>query len=319
MKSKRKVLITGGLGFVGGRVAQLLDARGDVEVYLGSRKAQLSPPWLPSAQMVTMDWLSIENLLAVCDGIDTIVHLAAMNDIECLRDPIAALEINGLNTVRLLEAAKTSSVARFIFFSTAHAYGSPLVGRIDETMRTQCRHPYATSHRAAEDAVLEANGKLVSVVLRLSNGFGVPAHPAVNAWMLLVNDLCRQAITQRSMTMRTFGLQQRDFVTLHDVAHLVSRMLDLPKEMLSDGLFNVGGGKSTRVIEMVQFIQFRCTEVMGFTPKIIRPDFVDNERNIDLDYRIDKLIALGFTLTGNPQIEIDAILRMCHDKMESEK
>ncbi len=309
---KHRILVTGGMGFVGGRVAQSLATRGDVTLTLGSRTVQASPCWLPSAQVVAMDWRSPQSLTLACDGINTLVHLAGMNDADCLRDPVAALEINAVNTARLMEAAKVAGVKRVIYFSTAHVYGPSLVGQINEFTLPKGRHPYATSHRAAEDVVLAANEKLVSVVLRLSNGFGVPAHPAVNAWMLLVNDLCRQAITQRSMTLRSFGLQQRDFVTLHDVAQVVSHMLDLPKEMLADGLFNVGGGKSTRVIEMAQLIQARCTEVLGFTPEIIRPDPAANEANPNLDYCINKLLATGFTLTGNPQAEIDAILRMCN-------
>jgi UDP-glucose 4-epimerase len=311
MITKRKVLITGGMGFVGGRVAQILAARGDVEVMLGSRNAQISPSWLASADVVAMDWLAKESLLAACDGVDTIVHLAAMNDIDCLCDPVAALEVNGVNTVRLLEAAKASGVARFIYFSTTHVYGSPLVGRIDETLPLKCQHPYATSHRAAEDVVLAANEKLVSIVLRLSNGFGVPAHSAVNVWTLLVNDLCRQAVTQRSLTLRSSGLQKRDFVTLHDAAYAVSHMIDLPKAIVGDGIYNVGGGLSTRVIDMAEMIQSRCSEVLGFTPEILRPKPTINETSPDLDYRIDKLLATGFSLQGKFEDEIDEILLLC--------
>lgn len=309
---KRKVLITGGMGFVGGRVAQLLVGRGDIELRLGSRREQTSPIWLPKVQVVTMDWQSQKSLLSACENIDTLVHLAGMNAVDCMRDPVAALEVNALNTARLIEAAKLTDIKRVIYFSTAHVYGSNLVGTIDESSLTKNLHPYATSHRAAEDVVLAAaSDSVVSIVLRLSNGFGKPTSPNVNSWELLVNDLCRQAVTLRTMTLRTTGLQKRDFITLHDVARVVDHMIDLPANKIGDGLFNVGSGKSLRVIDMVELIQKRCISFMGYAPEIIRKQTTKGERSLDFDYRINKLLKTSFTLGSNVEAEIDATLAMC--------
>ena len=309
---KHNILVTGGMGFVGGRVAQLLAKRGNFRVTLGSRTVQANPCWLVSAKVVEMDWSSQKSLTLACNGVDTVVHLAGMNDTDCLQDPVAALEINAVNTGRLMEAAKVADVKRVIYFSTAHIYGPSLEGEVDESTLPKGRHPYATSHRAAEDVVLAAaNANMCSIVLRLSNGFGVPAHPEVNAWMLLMNDLCRQSVTLRRMTLRSTGLQRRDFVTLQDVSRVVEHMIDLPNHQIGNGLFNVGSGKSLRVIDMVELIQARCTKVLGYTPEIIRLQSTDVDKSPDLNYRIDKLLSTGFSLSGNPVLEIDEILRMC--------
>ena len=300
------------MGFVGGRVAQLLVGRGDIELRLGSRREQTSPIWLPKVQVVTMDWQSQKSLLSACENIDTLVHLAGMNAVDCMRDPVAALEVNALNTARLIEAAKLTDVKRVIYFSTAHVYGSNLVGTIDESSLTKNLHPYATSHRAAEDLVLAAaSDSVVSIVLRLSNGFGKPTSPNVNSWELLVNDLCRQAVTLHTMTLCTTGLQKRDFITLHDVARVVDHMIDLPANKIGDGLFNVGSGKSLRVIDMVELIQKRCISFMGYAPEIIRKQTTKGERSLDFDYRINKLLKTSFTLGSNVEAEIDATLAMC--------
>lgn len=310
---KHNILVTGGMGFVGGRVAQSLSTSGDVTVTLGSRTAQANPSWLPSAQVVAMDWRSPHSLTFACENIDTLVHLAGMNDTDCLRDPAAALEVNAVNTAHLMQAAKVAGVKRVIYFSTAHVYGPRLVGKIDEFTLPKGLHPYATSHRAAEDVVLAAaNADMDSIVLRLSNGFGVPAHMEVNAWMLLMNDLCRQAVTLRSMTLRSSGLQWLDFITLQDVSRVVTHMIDLPKSNIGNGIFNVGSGKSSRVIEMAELIQARCTEVLGYSPKIIRPQPTEEEKFPSLDYRIDKLLSTGFILRGSPVLEIDETLHMCN-------
>jgi len=310
---KHRILVTGGMGFVGGRVAQALATNADVTLTLGSRTVQANPCWLPSSKVVAMDWRSLQSLTLACDGIDTLVHLAGMNDADCLHDSVAALEVNAVNTARLMQAAKVAGVKRVIYLSTIHVYGPNLAGQIDESTLPKGRHPYATSHRAAEDVVLAAaNANMGSIVLRLSNCFGVPAHSAVRAWMLLMNDLCRQAVTLRSMTLRSTGLQCRDFITLQDVSRAVVHMIDLPNNQIGDGLFNVGSGKSLRVIDMVELIQTRCSKVLGFAPGIVRPQPVASDENLMLDYKIDKLLSTGFNLSSNPVFEIDETLRMCN-------
>lgn len=309
----KRVLITGGTGYIGGRVAAGLLEEGR-DVVLGGRNAQAPLPWLLEAKVLSMDWSSRASLVSACHEIDTVVHLAAMNDAECAKDPVAALEVNGVNTVRLVEAAKAAGVSRFIYFSTAHIYGAPLAGHIDESTLPRSRHPYASSHRAAEDVVLAASGHLLPIVLRLSNGFGAPMHRNVNCWKLLVNDLCSQAVAARSMTLRSSGLQQRDFISMHDVARVVSHMMDLDGASVADGIFNVGSGRSMSVIDMTEMIQRRCVEVLGYLPDIIRPEPGKDEKNPDLDYRIDKLLATGFSLSGNFEEEIDSTLRLCLDQ-----
>ena len=321
MNHRRKVLLTGGMGYVGARVAQELSTRCDLDIVLGSRVAQDSPVWLSGAGVVAMDWSSSQSLQDACNGVDVVLHLAAMNEIDCAKDPVGALESNGVNSVRLLEAAKQNKVSRFIYLSTAHVYGAPLAGYIDEDGLPRPRHPYATSHRAAEDAVLAAHddGKIIGMVLRLSNGFGAPAHPKVNRWTLLVNDLCRQAVTQRRLTLRSAGLQRRDFVTLQDVGRAFSHVINLTKDQIGGGVFNIGGAWAPRVIDMVELIQARCSVVLGFTPDIIKPEPGEGEVTLDLDFRIDRLRATGFELSGNVQDEIDATLMLCRDAFDGDQ
>lgn len=310
----RRILITGGLGYVGGRVAQVLAARPDMEVVLGSRLLQAQPEWLPSAIMRATPWRDSGQLRQACSGVDTVIHLAAMNEIDAAGDPVGALEMNGVATARLMEAAKAEKVNRFIYLSTAHVYGAPLVGYIDETICPRPIHPYATSHRAAEDVVLAAHltGALTGLVLRLSNGFGAPAHPDVNRWTLLVNDLCRQVVTTGKLVLRSSGLQRRDFVTLTDVGRAIAHLERLPREAVGDGVFNIGGAWAPTVMEMATLVATRCNATLGFYPVIDRPEPLSDEVSQLLDYRIDKLMGSDFRLEGNHDAEIDATLILCN-------
>lgn len=308
-----RILITGGFGLIGGRLAQHLQQAGH-QIILGSRNVGNQPDWLPQAEVVQVNWNNNHALEQICNRVDVVVQAAGMNAQDCATDPLAALEFNGLTTARLLEAAIRAGVRRFIHLSTAHVYASPLVGSISEDTCPRNLHPYATSHLAGEHAVLSASqrGRIEGVVLRLSNAFGVPVHKEVNCWMLLVNDLCRQAVTERSLTLRSAGVQRRDFVTLQDVARAVSHVIDLSRKQLGDGVINIGGAWTPRVIDMVELIQAQCSAALGFVPDIICPSG-DGEITLDLDFKIDKLLASGYELSGNAVAEIDATLLFCRE------
>ena len=168
-----RILISGGFGFVGGRLGQHLQEAGH-QIVLGSRKLTAPPEWLRKAKVVKMDWNDYDSLASVCVGSDVIIHAAGMNAQDSLANPAEALAFNGVATARLLDAGCKASVQRFIYFSTAHVYSSPLEGTITEETCPRNLHPYATSHLAGESVVLYANQqkKIEGIVLRLSNAFG---------------------------------------------------------------------------------------------------------------------------------------------------
>jgi UDP-glucose 4-epimerase len=308
-----RVLITGGLGYLGGRIAQVLADNG-YRVILGSRQTHTAAPtWLPRAEIARLDLSSSSSLVPVCTGVDAIVHLAALNEIDSAARPGEAIQVNTVGTLNLLQAAEQAGVKRFIFFSTAHIYGSPLAGVITERTLPRPTHPYAITHRATEDFVIAAHDRktLTGIVVRLSNGFGAPAHAHVNRWTLLVNDLCRQAVTERSLTLKSSGLQRRDFIPLSDITRAVDHLLKLPASQCGDGIFNLGGEMSLRIIDVAERVAGRCALVLGFSPPVIRPELAPSDVSVDLDYRIDKLKSTGFRLISNIDQEIDTTLAFC--------
>ena len=310
---KKQILITGGFGYLGGRIAveQSLVPGGIKR--LGSRKGRSVPDCLPHGETVVMDVLDPDSLPAAMRDVQAVIHLAAINENDCVAEPNQALIVNSLGTLNTLQAAIAAGVERFIYFSTAHVYGVPLVGYISEETLPRPIHPYAITHHEAEDFVLAEHEKMkiCGIVVRLSNGFGAPTHPDVDRWTLLVNDLCRQAVQNRTLVLRSSGLQQRNFITLTDVGRAVAHLLSLPREDCGDGLFNLGGEVSLRIWQMAQRIAVRCQAVLGFTPEIVRPEPVGEEVGLSLNYNMDKIVKTGFHLTGNIDQEIDNTLLFC--------
>jgi UDP-glucose 4-epimerase len=308
-----RILITGGFGFVGGRLAVHLAQAGH-RIVLGSRKNLTAPTWLPQAEVVQIAWDDAAALECSCSNADLVIQAAGMNAQECAADPVAALGFNGVATARLVAAASGAEVRRFIYLSTAHLYASPLVGSITEETCPRNLHPYATSHLSGEQAVMSASqrGEIEGIVLRLSNAFGAPMDKDVNCWMLLVNDLCRQAVQTRKLVLKTSGVQQRDFIGLTEVGQVVERLSMVPVEIRSVNIFNVGAGLSQSVLEMAQLIQQRCAKVLNFSPELKYKENAVDEQHSTLIYRANNLNSLGISCTDKDNTtEIDKLLRFC--------
>jgi UDP-glucose 4-epimerase len=306
------ILIAGGFGFVGGRLGQHLQQTGH-QVILGSRNARHAPHWLPSSGVVLMNWDDFSSLQEVCSGVDIVIHAAGMNALDCASNSLQALAVNGLATSRLINAASIAGVTRFIYLSTAHVYANPLTGTISEESCPRNLHPYATSHLAGENAVLSANenGLIEGVVLRLSNAFGAPVDEDVNCWTLFVNDLCRQAVENRKLVLRSHGLQQRDFITLQSTSRCIEHFLRLPATALHDGLFNVGGGQAVSIYEITLLIASRCKVVLGFMPTIERIEPQSQDVAALLEYSVAKLESTGCDIQQDFESEIDTTLSFC--------
>jgi len=308
-----RVLVSGGFGYLGGRLSQFLVSQSNYQITLGVRQQSVLPPWLPQADVVRIQWDLPDILQNICAGIDAVVHMAGMNAQDCAADPSAAFEVNAVATGRLVDAAIKGGVKRFIYLSTAHVYCSPLVGVITEEICPITLHPYATSHRAGEDLVRAAHqrGEIEGVVIRLSNSFGAPAHKDANCWMLLVNDLCRQAVTTQQLVLRTSGVQRRDFIPMSDVCRGIEHLLHLSGQDLGKGVFNMGGMWSPTIREMACLIQKRCEVILGFEPKIIRPSPQSDTITDEFCYRIDMLTNSGFEPQADRIEEIDSLLKYC--------
>jgi UDP-glucose 4-epimerase len=307
-----RILITGGFGFVGGRVAQHLQQAGH-EVVLGSRNERKSPKWLPRAKVVKTDWKDVVALKNICSDVDLIIQAAGMNVQDCVADPVAALEFNGLATARLVDAASQAGVKRFIYLSTAHVYSNPLTGIINEYSCPSNLHPYATSHLAGENAVLSDSqrGELEGIVLRLSNAYGAPVHKDVNCWMLLANDLCQQAVQTKKMILKSNGLQHRDFVSMAEVCCVIESFSTCDIASSIDRIFNVGSGSSQSVREMGQLIQDRCKVIFGYEPELSYQELRRDESYEELDFSQVRRRNMTAVVDFKNNIEIDNLLVFC--------
>jgi UDP-glucose 4-epimerase len=307
-----RILIAGGRGFVGGRIAEYLSRQGH-QVVIGSRQAKNPPAWLAHSEAALLNFDDLLSLRQACTDVEVVIHAAGMNAQDCAANPEAALISNGVHTTRLLSAACDAGVPRFIYLSTAHVYANPLVGVINEQTCSKNLHPYATSHYAGECAVLNANQRdqTDGIVLRLSNAVGTPMDQDANCWMLLVNDLCMQAVKAKQLTLQSDGSQVRDFIGLDAVCAVVSNLAARQLGNRAGGLYNLGSGISQTVFEIAQLVQQRSELVLGFAPAIARKQDHNVQKSMPLQYQLYGLRAIGIEPSSNIVQEVDRLLVYC--------
>jgi len=313
----KKILITGGLGYVGGRIANYLkEKEPHTHIFLTTRNMNRKlPQWTEKFTILEMDILdesSISNCLRDKD-IDIIIHLAALNEIDSMKDPKSALEVNTKGTYRLLDLACNAGIKNLIYFSTFHVYGDVLESVITEKTPTRPFHPYAITHRAAEDFVnyFKHYYGIKTLIFRLSNGYGYPMHKEVNRWTLVFNDLCKQAMTGDKILLKSSGKQYRDFISLHDVARAVHHFIFNIPDRWGDGLYNLGGNCSMSILEVAQKISdiYRTKY-----KKEIKLKAKQDDTNLiiskSVKYDIKKLVGTGFTLKGDMFSEIERTMEL---------
>ena len=108
------ILITGGFGYLGGRIAQSLYSQGH-DIILGSRKIRSSPEWLQTAKVVKIKWDSLESLKEILKDVDAVIDLAGLsNDASAEIDPDLTKAINTNGAIRIIEAAKAAGIKKWV-------------------------------------------------------------------------------------------------------------------------------------------------------------------------------------------------------------
>jgi UDP-glucose 4-epimerase len=311
-----RILITGGLGFVGGRLSKKLSLENDV-IVSSRRRPEENELKLHGA----VQCIEHQNLFSAEQfpkNIDAVIHLAALNEWDSVKLPSEAIRVNIDETRQILENSIGAGVKQFIYFSTAHVYGSPLTGNISESSLPVPQHPYAITHKAAEDYVIAATlqKKIKGIVIRLSNAFGAPVSTKVNRWTLLANDLCKQAVELGVMRLNSNGCQYRDFICLSDVENVIGKIMN-NKIRPSFFLYNLGSGRSLRVIDMANRISKAAENLLGREVKIEVPAGISNSEEPPLFYEINRLTKDGFTIENDIQKEISGLLKFCYDSFKT--
>lgn len=246
------VVVTGGAGFIGSHVVELLLAQGfEITVLddLTTGKRGNLPAGVHLIQVRVQDR---EAAVALADLRPAgVIHLAAQTSVgRSWADPGADTETNVLGTVNVLHGCAAARVRRCVFASSAAVYGVPLSLPLEESHAPGPLSPYGVSKLAGEAyaAAFGRNFGFTQICLRYANVYGPrqDAHGEAGVVAIFSDRLARG----ESLEVHGDGTQTRDFVYVADVAAATVRALQANAE----GPVNVGTGRATSVMDLVQLL-----------------------------------------------------------------
>jgi UDP-glucose 4-epimerase len=237
----RRVLVTGGAGFVGGAlVRRLVDMGARVTVLddLFTGKAETIPTGAQFVEGSVTDQALVRELVAAHS---LVFHMAARNIIASTKNPRDDFETNIGGTLNVLMAANESRPDRVVYTSSTSVYGNPRTIPINEDDGLVLLSPYAVSKLGGENycmAFYESYGLPVSVV-RYSNVYG-PGQRPDNPYCGVVSKFFASAIAGEPMLIHGDGEQTRDFTFIDDAVD--ATLLTAVHPRAEGEVFNVGTG-----------------------------------------------------------------------------
>lgn len=287
-----KILVTGGAGFIGSHLLQLLQGQQDVEVVVYDNLSSGRREHVPKGiRLVEGDVRDAEGLarLFVSEGFDSVVHLAAQTMVPySLSHPEEDCQINLLGLINILECCRKYAVKHIVFSSSAAVYGDNLNIPLHEEEKPMPTSAYGITKMASEHYLRMYHDLygLNTTVLRFANVYG--ERQGAGGEGGVVSIFCKLLAAGQGVTVFGNGDQTRDFVYAGDIAEALWR----GSQLEGHHVINISTQKETSVNQLlaafkqavgrefpVQYAPIRegdifrsvlangrCVELLGFCP-----------------------------------------------------
>ncbi len=271
--SGAQVCVTGGAGFIGATlVEKLLEFGAEVVVIddlSGSTSARLTTllekETRGSARFVYASILEPRALLEAVSGASVVFHLAAISSpVMAQEEPVRCMQVNGLGTARVAEAARKAGAERLVYAGSASAYGDT-TGANRETQAPAPISPYGASKLAGEHVITSwaRSRGLDGVNLRFFNIFGVGQSPD-SEYAAVIPAFAKRLKANTAPTIYGDGGQTRDFVHVDDVVRALL-LAGANDDSLDGATINIGSGRAVSIRELAE-IMARLCGAEGLTP-----------------------------------------------------
>ena len=241
-KTKR-ILITGGAGFIGHHLVKELSKEFEVVVLDNLSTGRFENIGKYETGFIRGNIYDNEKLEEIIqEGFDYIFHLAAQVSVKkSFEYPVLDMKTNILGTLNLLKYAEKYDVKKLVYFSSAAVYGNPQYLPIDENHLTNPLSPYGLSKLTAEKYC--GFFDVPCVILRLFNVYGT-GQQIENAGV--ISRFIDNIKNNRPVEIFGDGNQSRDFIHVNDVVEVAKLSLK------HEGIFNIGSGEGITINELIE-------------------------------------------------------------------
>ena len=258
MSLQRLDVITGGAGFIGSHLAEVLLAAGrSVRIVdnfaCGHRRNLAEVAEHPCLDIVEADVRDAEAVNNAFRGAERVFHLAALADIvPSIEKPEAYFRTNVDGTFTVMEAARAAQVRKVVYAASSSCYGIPATYPTPETAAIDTRYPYALTKFLGEQIVMHwgAVYGIDVVALRLFNVYG-PRVRTAGTYGAVFGVFMAQLLANKPLTIVGDGTQVRDFTFVTDVAQAFIAAGDSP---VAGQIMNVGTGRPVSVNRLADLL-----------------------------------------------------------------
>jgi len=248
-----KILITGGVGFIGKYLVEHFAKIHTVLVYddlSNSTEKDSDHVVTKGAMFCKGDILNFEELCKFSKGVDIVIHLAAKSDVsESVIHPEMTNKVNVEGTKNILQCCIQNKIKKIIFASSAAVYGDCKDNPINEDSDTHPLSPYGQSKLDAENIIQNTckQNNINYVILRMFNVYGKGQN---DQYAGVITKFLQNIAHKKPIIIYGDGKQKRDFVSIYDVVDAFDYAISSKK----NGIYNIASGRSLSINELVEII-----------------------------------------------------------------
>lgn len=257
----RKILVTGGAGFIGSNLCEELVKKGNYVVCLDN----FSTGRIENIQglldnnrfkLIEGDIRNLDTCLKAVNGVDVVFHEAALGSIpRSIDDPITTNAVNISGFLNMLVAAKNAKIDRFIFAASSSAYGdNETIPKVEDTIGKPLS-PYALTKYVDElyAHVFSITYGLKYIGIRYFNVFGRRQDPN-STYAAVIPLFIKKILKHEQPIINGDGSNSRDFTYIDNIIHINMLALETLSPKAFNQIYNGAGGENTSVLELEQLI-----------------------------------------------------------------
>ena len=312
--TKKKILVTGGAGFIGSNLTEaLLKLNNEViclDNFATGKKENITPfTTNPNYTLIEGDIRNLSDCQLAVKDVDYVLHQAALGSVpRSIKDPITSNEVNVSGFLNMLIASRDSGVKRFIYAASSSTYGdSESLPKVEDKIGKPLS-PYAITKYVNElyaDVFSKTYG-LETIGLRYFNVFGRKQDPN-GAYAAVIPKFVSQFMAGESPVINGDGEFSRDFTYIDNVIQANLLSITTKNKEAINTVYNVAFGERNTLKDLVELLKKSLTE---FDPKIKDIQVIYGPNRVgDIPHSLASIDKAKNLLAYNPQFSLEKGLK----------